>query len=341
MEKKWINVAKFVAILAVITDHTSNILYTNKNIAIASYFSVSLFLLLSGYTMSISAEKNAGNKIIERLKKSFKNILIPYCIATFIYTVAMNRSFSLVDFLNKLIHFNASGPLYYVLLYIQVLIVFPIIYDIKIKADNSKHSITYKVLIMLLLLIFSSWSNNYTDILGVYGGGGVLFGGSYLILLYMGMLIKDCTYVFDKINRFIGCAFFTVCTIGWWRFECFNHFAIDSKLPFGSGFNPPSISSITMALLVYMTLFFFTKIFEKHKNTIHIINIMSFLGKNTLYIFLYHRFILDFILQPNVPPLKNIWIMRIFYLLCMILGPILIKKFINEIENKIKQVYIM
>ncbi|MGL5435865.1 MAG: acyltransferase family protein [Lachnospiraceae bacterium] len=339
MEKKWINVAKFVAILAVITNHTSNILYTNKNIAIASYFSISLFLLLSGYTMSVSAEKNAGNNVIKRLKKSFMNIVIPYCIATFVYTVAVNHSFSFVEFLNRLIHFNASSPLYYVLLYIQILFVFPIIYDIKMKADNSKHGIIFKALILLILLIFSSWSNNRTDILGVYGGGGVLFGGSYLILLYMGMLIKDWTFIFDKINNFMGLIFFMVCTIGWWQFECFNYFAIDSKLPFGSGINPPSISNITMAFLVYMTLFYFTKTFERYKYTIHIINIMSFLGKNTLYIFLYHRFVLDFILRPYVPLIKNIWITRIFYFLCMILGPMLIKTIVNKIENGIKEVY--
>ena len=339
MEKKWINVAKFAAIMAVITDHTLNILYTNKNIAMASYFSVSLFLLLSGYTMSISAEKHADDKVLMQLKKSFINIFVPYCIATFAYTVTAYQGFSFAVYLNKLIYFNASAPLYYVLLYMQILLAFPIIYGIKKKADNSQYSNFFKILIMFMLLIFSSWSNNHTDILGVYGGGGVLFGGSYLILLYMGILIKDWTISFDKINNFIGFIFFTVCTIGWWRFECFNRFSIDSKLPFGAGFNPPSISSITMAFLVYMMVFYFTKIFEECKDTVRMISIMSFLGKNTLYIFLYHRFILDFILQPYVPPIKNIWIMRIFYFACMIFGSIIIKLIINKIENVIKAIY--
>lgn len=56
-EKKqieWINGAKFVAILAVLVDHTYGILYNNPDIAKATYFSVALFVLLSGMTSYLS-----------------------------------------------------------------------------------------------------------------------------------------------------------------------------------------------------------------------------------------------------------------------------------------------
>ena len=55
---KWINCAKMVAILAVMTDHTFDVLYTNSKIAMASYFSVSLFIILSGMTSYLSYSKN-------------------------------------------------------------------------------------------------------------------------------------------------------------------------------------------------------------------------------------------------------------------------------------------
>ena len=46
----WINGAKLVAILAVLVDHTNGVLYINQEFALASYFSVALFVLLSGMT---------------------------------------------------------------------------------------------------------------------------------------------------------------------------------------------------------------------------------------------------------------------------------------------------
>lgn len=49
-EVVWLNCAKFVAIFAVMIDHTNGILYTNQEVAWASYFSVSLFILISGIT---------------------------------------------------------------------------------------------------------------------------------------------------------------------------------------------------------------------------------------------------------------------------------------------------
>lgn len=47
---RWIDCAKTVAIIAVLVDHNSGLLYQNNNIKIISYFSVSLFILLAGIT---------------------------------------------------------------------------------------------------------------------------------------------------------------------------------------------------------------------------------------------------------------------------------------------------
>ena len=50
----WIDCAKAIAIMAVAVDHCNGMLYTNPIIAQASYFSVSLFVLLSGLTAWLS-----------------------------------------------------------------------------------------------------------------------------------------------------------------------------------------------------------------------------------------------------------------------------------------------
>lgn len=59
-EIKWINCAKAIAIFAVLIDHTNGILYTNANIAMASYYSVSLFILISGMLSYISVSNRGG-----------------------------------------------------------------------------------------------------------------------------------------------------------------------------------------------------------------------------------------------------------------------------------------
>lgn len=52
---KWIDCAKAVAIIAVVLDHCNGLLYTNALIAQSSYFSVSLFVLLSGMSANLSS----------------------------------------------------------------------------------------------------------------------------------------------------------------------------------------------------------------------------------------------------------------------------------------------
>lgn len=56
---KWIDVAKAIAIMAVMTDHMYYTLYSSQSIVYATYFSVSLFILVMGllYTRPCKAER--------------------------------------------------------------------------------------------------------------------------------------------------------------------------------------------------------------------------------------------------------------------------------------------
>lgn len=62
-EIKWINCAKAVAVFAVLIDYTNGILYTNANIAMASYYLVSLFILISGM-LSFTSVLNGGAAVV-------------------------------------------------------------------------------------------------------------------------------------------------------------------------------------------------------------------------------------------------------------------------------------
>ncbi len=128
-EKKrrmYLDVAKFMAIFAVMIDHTNGILYQNSNIALFSYYSVSLFILVMGITtyLSFSRSKDIGISII----KKCWNIFRPYLVGTFIYGVLYTHTFDLSMYLNHVVHFDMVGPFYYVLLYIQLVIVSPLLY---------------------------------------------------------------------------------------------------------------------------------------------------------------------------------------------------------------------
>jgi len=77
----WIDCAKSLAILAVLVDHTNGVLYENEHIAFLSYYSVSLFILISGYLCYNSYTKH---KIpyVHQLIKSCKKIALSYFVAT-------------------------------------------------------------------------------------------------------------------------------------------------------------------------------------------------------------------------------------------------------------------
>lgn len=293
---EWIDVAKFFAILGVLVDHTGGVLYTSQRVAFMSYYSVGLFILVMGITTfwSMKSKKvSVGRKI---LLKSW-GILRPYLIATFIYSIFIYRSFDLEIYLNHVIHFNISLPFYYVLLYLQLVLISPVIYRIFTFSDEKRYSWLWEIIFLGLIMVVCSLTTRFTNILSVYGGGGKLFGGNFLFLFYIGMWFgKYYTKIrWKKIPAMIIVGMGVGLTIGWWQFMCNNKCNIDTKIPFGSGFNPPSISFCTYAILWAATIYAFAMMLQYFKCRIaeDLFRIMAWLGKHTLYIFLYHRLFMD------------------------------------------------
>lgn len=93
-KSEWIDFAKLLAILAVLLDHTGNILYTRHDIAYLSFYSVGVFIIIMGITSYWSFDRmhsNLGNKI----KKKCLGIMIPYLVASFFYCIYLYKSFHL------------------------------------------------------------------------------------------------------------------------------------------------------------------------------------------------------------------------------------------------------
>lgn len=330
---RWINCGKFCAIIAVLVDHTNGILYTNQNIAIWSYFSVSLFILLSGITTWFSYEKKNGNFFVG---KRVLKIFTPYILAVFIYQLCHFHYFDFDTYISYLISFNISGPFYFISLFLQLILVSPILYIMLKKTTlNELHKCIFQdSLVLLLIILVSYFTTNYTNIRNIYGGGGRLLGGTYLILYYLGMLFAKHYSFFKKCNLLLSSTAFAALYLVWFFFECTNRFSLDKKFPFGTGFNPPSITSMTMAIIVMGLIFStisFLEIRIRGSLGKRIIDIMDFIGKNTLYIFLYHRLFLDYLLLPYFS-ITIKWIKIAVYFGVMIFGPISISMCLNFIK---------
>jgi len=343
---KWIDAAKFMAIIAVLINHTNDILYTNHYVDYFSYYSVGLFIVIMGITTMWSYAKDS-DAVLKKMQKSCLRILRPYIVATIIYGVAIYKMFDFEVLLNHIVRFNMSAPFYYVLLYIQMLLVSPVIFYILENTRGKRLGLVYEILGLIVVLWVACWTTNCSNILGVYGGGGKLFGGTYLILLYIGMWFGKYYYKINinAISAGVFSVLICVLTIGWWIFIANNEFQIDSKLPYGGGFNPPSISSGVYALLVAATIYFVQMLIFHYPNRIleRAMDVMAFLGKHSLYIFLYHRLFID-VIFPNISIttgiiIENVWIRRIVFFGGMIGGSILLEYILENIYKKILIIY--
>ncbi|SFC74527.1 acyltransferase family protein [Butyrivibrio sp. YAB3001] len=338
----WVDVSKLFAMIAVIVNHTTGILYTNLNIAYASYFSVSLFIVTMGVTTYWSFDRKHGDYKM-KVKKSCLKIIIPYLVATLVYCIWAEKQFVFSMFLDRAIHFSACGPFYYVMLYVQLLLVSPILYYVLAVAHGKRYRMLYELVGFAIVVALSVFTTNNTNILDVYGGGGKLFGGTYLILLYIGMLFgKYCNRLtLGKIGSSI--VFFSMffVTIIWWYLVTKYRAAIDSFFPFGDGINPPGVGLGLCAILMMSLLFFFERVFTDKKVVASMFEKLSLLGRHTLYIFLYHMLLIDYIsrslgfLKVNV----NHWIKIIIYFICIFIGGIAIEWINNKINQFLTEAY--
>ena len=330
---KWLYCVKFAAILAVIIDHTSGVLYKNKNISRFSYYSVTLFILVSGYTSYLSNEKNSKVGKQKKVREKVLSILPAYILATFIFCIAYNKFFDFETFINHLVRFNATTAFYYVLLYLQLLLVSNILFN-TLNRYCKKNKVLLKEILILVLLIFISYiTMHYTNIFNVYGGGGKLLGGTYLIVYYLGMLFAK-HHILDKITLKKSLIILSVSFPLWlvqYILCCQKGRILDKYIPFGKGLNPPSITLILYATTIFFLCYGLFTLLDKKKITEKINNLFQFIGKHTYYIFLYHILILYYLTYFKIS-ISNKIINSILYVGCMIFIPILFEYIVKKIK---------
>jgi len=341
----WVDLAKVVAILCVLLDHLYGILYGSDRVAMLTKCSVSVFILMTGVTSYWSYSRFHGNAL-RKVKDNCWKIFRVYLVATLVYAIVMERQFHFGSFLNYVIHFNASGPFYYVLLYMQMVLIAPVVYAFLKWADRNKYRVLLEFLGLVVTVYVSYWTMNYTNILDVYAGGGRVFGGTYLVMLYLGMLFGKYSSIIREMSiavRGVAFAVLLVVTLLWWNFIATDYCAIDAKVPFGNGFNPPSISLAVYAILVSSTIFAFEKLVVKNAFCMGCLEKIAVFGKHTLYVFLYHKLFLDYVIpvftENGVFAEWNNKILILVYFVIMIGGSLLIEVVFEKIHRLLVVAY--
>ena len=165
-----------------------------------------------------------------------------------------------------------------------------------------------------------------------------MLGGTYLVIFYLGMLFGSMDFRFAKVkNEFLSTIASFICVAGWHEFMYKNLLKIDSYLPFGVGVNPPGISFCIYGILMVWFLYsLFSLMKDCNNKIVHMIeSSINFLGKYSLYIFLYHRLILDYYLIHL--PINNMIIKRLVYFGAMILIPVMGKVVFDYLKDKVRK----
>ncbi|SFT33065.1 Fucose 4-O-acetylase [Lachnospiraceae bacterium XBD2001] len=339
---QWIDVAKCCAIFAVLIDHTYNYLYHDERVRFVTSFSIGLFILTMGITSYWSYQRYEGS-ILRKLWKNCWRILRPYIFATLCMGVLYDKGFFLSENIYRLLHFTAMGPFYYVCLYLQLLLVAPLIFYF--LNQGKRGGVAVEAVGLLIVVVFSICTTKRSDILGLYGGGGKLFGGTYLILFYLGMCLGKHQAAF-LVKKWMARLLFialVVATMAWVVFYTRNQLQMDQVFPFGYGYNPPGVTVMIYVVLIACTLYYLEYAIGDNALLKRIFGGISKLGHHTLYIFLYHGLFLNYIFpyigRYYVVPESHIWLKRAVWLTTIVVGSIIIEYVFNWVYAFIYKAY--
>ncbi len=321
---RWINIAKLICILAVISQHAGLELALPYPLYRATELAVPTFFLLSGITLFLSCQRNAEKKIFPEIWRHCLSLLAPYALATAVYVVFnIIGFFDLMSFINAFLTFSASPQLYFSFIYLQFIIVAPFLYRLIRYYRNNYVALS---LMLCATILFAYLSFNYSVMFNNIGGGArYLLGATFFPLFYIGMVFGSCMHRFD--HRSLKANVVNICVSaalwgGWLALMCVDQYAMDQYLPFGDGRNPPSVSCFVFGLLTLYLMHSVGVTFEHTKSRAleKVIGWLSRFGKFTMYIYLFHWFALYRICIYL--PIDSIHVKRLAYYALMIGLPV-------------------
>lgn len=334
---KWIDCAKAVAIIAVIVNHCYGLLYTDMLLLRASFFSVSLFVLLAGLSAGLHRKKAYPHQL-----KKVGVYYAQYAIATAVLLIYYTRWFVLETYITHVLNFSIQSPYYFWVFFFQLMLISPALLSWCDFCSSRRWSWLWHAATLLLLCGCSAFFMRYTYILPVHGGGQYLFGGTYIILYYLGILLSAFNVFAERtIKKKIVILIISAILWAVWLGGVGELLPFDKWLEpyYGNGFNPPSVQLSLYALLMLFLAYAFFSLLEAcpWKITQRVVDFCAFIGRNTLYIFMYHCLVKDIIWQYFPFVRTNIWIMRISIFIPMIVVPAFAAWILKKISHAVRK----
>ena len=261
-------------------------------------------------------------------------------MATFVLQIWYTRFFDLRTYVSYLLNFSIQGPYYFLLFFLQLKLITPFLVMWCRFCDKQKTKFFWHVITMVFLCWFCSILVRFTFILQVHGAGKNLFGGTFLLLYYIGILIANFKILESlKTKKTAVLLVSGVLWVVWWRLNFLGKLPFDAWVAvyWGNGFNPPSINAMTFSLISLFVFFSIFGLLEDYGKQIGkiIVDNLAFVGRYTLYIFMYHLMVRDVILTILPVVQTNIWLMRFCIFIPMLLVPMLMVLLVNKAGNKI------
>lgn len=243
---RWINAGKGLSALGVLVDHWYLVLYRNQSIAYCSYFAVAMFVFLSGLTSWMSNQRHQQESWGKFYWHSVRRLLQGYLIATFLQTlITLDGRFDLAVYLDAVVHFNGRLAYWFVAMYLQLMFLSRPLYHLLRWMEQLpvKGCLLAETGLMAALLAFALYSNRDTNVLNIYGGGGVLFGGSYVIFFAGGLLCARHQVFRTRSRIYHGgmALLFAALLLVWWKVLCRSGSAITQIILAKGRIDPPEV----------------------------------------------------------------------------------------------------
>jgi len=324
--KTWIDILKFIAICGVLVDHTFGRLYDNVLINYSSLFAVPLFIFIGGYNAFFSEQRNTQSGFLNNYYRRIKQLLFSYALGTacvLIYNNSHHR-LKMEEYCDALFHFSGSPPYYYVLVFLQLVLISKILFKF-IKKMTSIHwslQVLFSVAVFGFSVLFV-W--NTRTITGLYGSGKHLFGGVLFFIWYLGMLFAEKTEkasISKKQSLFVVIGSIALMVI--WEIVTLKNIslistALDNILDsFSSGY---PLYFFIPAILLFVLIKNLNSLTEDVRNHIkdYVENVLGYIGRRSGYIFIFHFWIRDWFF------FEDKWVDRIACFFMMLIVPIIIE----------------
>jgi fucose 4-O-acetylase-like acetyltransferase len=344
----YIDVARGIGIILVVLTHAGI-----DKLNIIDYFQMPLFIFLSGYTFNVSN----SFKII--LKKKIKRLYIPFVVASFTFLIFHNLLYKIHFYssfytLNnylikslKILSFDMAekllAPAWFLFTLFFITILFKIIYDLfdKILCKNNFLNANNNLIFIfyLILAIVGIFLTN-KEITFVYSNCyaiNVILTSA--IFFYIGWYLKNTNINLKKVNKYLPMLVlilsFIIIVIAKLKFR----YTADFRVNYFSNyylFLPTALAGIYVIIVI-------SKFIQKYGNLFK--KVLTYLGQNTIIIFLLHltSFKIIGLIQvyyfnypiSKLPDFKNVYtggIWGYLYLLVGLIVPILCQIIINSLR---------